>query len=534
MSGLAPALSDSLLRLLPPPPQADAALLQPVVTALCQALERGELGIDLEAPPPEGIAAEGWPELQLEALAAAGWLEEVIVRDGSWLRWRRWHGQLQQCLEQITSRSQQAHQPTPPAAGLQAVRRITEAAGLDAQQSAAVSALLQQRLVLLLGGPGTGKTSTVATMLRAALVLEPQLRVQLAAPTGKAAARLAEALAEALDPEQQRPCSTLHRLLEARGGGRFGRNARRPLELDLLVVDEVSMVDLPLMAALLAALPDEARLVLVGDPGQLPPVGTGAVLEELCRPDQRQRLGAAVVELSTTYRNNGAIAGIAAALRDTPPGAATSGNTVQALRPQLEQLSSHDNLHWLEAPVQLLPAAVLEALEEQQQRLAQLCRTLRWIGAEPHPEDSAALLSQLEQRIALSPVRQGPWGVEALHRALLGAAALAPLERWPLGTPVLNRRNRPEQELANGDTGVLVQRDGETWVLMGSGRLLHPARLAGAEPALALTVHKAQGSQYREVLLLAAPSRHSDARLLYTGLTRARERAVLVTPAGHP
>ena len=523
MSGLAAALSDSLLRLLPPPPEADAAVLPPLITALCQALERGELGIDLEAPPPEGIAAEGWPELQLQALAAAGWLEAVIVRDGPWLRWRRWHGQLQQCLEQITSRSGQQHQLAPTASGLKVVQALTAAAGLDTQQSAAVTALLQQRLVLLLGGPGTGKTSTVATMLRAALALEPQLRVQLAAPTGKAAARLAEALDDALDPEQQRPCSTLHRLLEARGGGRFGRNARQPLELDLLVVDEVSMVDLPLMAALLEALPDEARLVLVGDPGQLPPVGTGAVLEELCRPDQRQRLGAAVVELSTTYRNNGAIAAIAAALRQEQP-----------LRPQLERLGAGDNLQWLEAPTQQLPPEVLQALQEQQHQLAQLCRALRWHGAEPHPGDRAALLSQLEQRIALSPVRRGPWGVEALHRALLGAAAQAPLERWPLGTPVLNRRNRPEQELANGDTGVLVLRDGEPWVLMGSGRLLHPARLAGAEPALALTVHKAQGSQYREVLLLAAPSLHSDARLLYTGLTRARQRALLVTPADRP
>ena len=527
MSGLAPALSESLLRLLPPGPEADTAVLQQLITALCQALERGELGLNLNAPAPEGIAADDWPERPLQALEASGWLEQLIVRDGPWLRWRRWHGQLEQCLEQISRRSQEQRQPPAEAEALQSARAAAAAAGLDAQQSAAVIALLERQLVLLLGGPGTGKTSTVTAMLQAALELEPQLRVQLAAPTGKAAARLAEALT----PGLQRPCSTLHRLLEARGGGRFARNARRPLELDLLVVDEVSMVDLPLMAALLEALPPEARLVLVGDPGQLPPVGTGAVLEELCRPAQRRRLGPAVVELRTTYRNNGAIAAIAGALRQQQ---AAPGDPLTALQPQLAGLSTSDNLEWLEAPPQQLPAAVLEALQEQQRELARLCRALRWQGAEPHPHDSAALLRQLEQRIALSPVRQGPWGVQNLHRALLGPAALAPLEHWPIGTPVLNRRNRPEQELANGDTGVLVQRSGEPWVLMGSGRLLHPARLAGAEPALALTVHKAQGSQYREVLLLAAASRHSDARLLYTGLTRARQRAVLVTPAHQP
>ena len=527
MSGLAPALSESLLRLIPPGPQADTAALQQLITALCQALERGELGIQLTAPPPEGIAADEWPQRQLQALEASGWLEQLIVRDGPWLRWRRWHGQLEHCLEQLSHRALAQRQPPAEPAALEKARAAAAAAGLDPQQSAAVIALLQHQLVLLLGGPGTGKTSTVTAMLQAALELEPQLRVQLAAPTGKAAARLAEALT----PDLQRPCSTLHRLLEARGGGRFGRNARHPLVLDLLVVDEVSMVDLPLMAALLEALPPGAQLVLVGDPDQLPPVGTGAVLEELCRPEQRRQMGPAVVELRTTYRNHGAIAAVAGALRQQQAG---DGDPLTALQPQLAKLTAGDNLTWLEAPPQQLPAAVLEALQEQQRELARLCRALRWQGADPHPGDSAALLSQLEQRIALSPVRQGPWGVQNLHRTLLGPAALDPLERWPVGTPVLNRRNRPEQELANGDTGVLVQRSGEAWVLMGSGRLLHPARLEGAEPALALTVHKAQGSQYREVLLLAAPSRHSDARLLYTGLTRARQRALLVTPGHQP
>jgi len=134
----------------------------------------------------------------------------------------------------------------------------------------------------------------------------------------------------------------------------------------------------------------------------------------------------------------------------------------------------------------------------------------------------------------LSPVRQGPWGVEALHRALLGPLLQAPLQRWPLGTPVLNRQNRPEQGLANGDIGLLIEAGGERRVLMAGGRLLHPTRLGEAEPALALTVHKAQGSQYQQVLLLVPPSRHSDPRLLYTGLTRARQAVLLVTPEDAP
>jgi exodeoxyribonuclease V alpha subunit len=161
----------------------------------------------------------------------------------------------------------------------------------------------------------------------------------------------------------------------------------------------------------------------------------------------------------------------------------------------------------------------------------QLSLALRGQDSEVEPSGSATLLSELEQLIALSPLRQGPWGVAALHRALLGPAATGPLERWPLGTPVLNRRNHPEQNLANGEIGVLVERNGQRLVLMAGDRLLHPARLAGAEPALALTVHKAQGSQYGQVLLLVPPSRHGDPRLLYTGLTRARQAVLLVTPA---
>jgi len=296
------------------------------------------------------------------------------------------------------------------------------------------------------------------------------------------------------------------------------------------VVDEVSMVDLPLMQALLAALPDEARLLLVGDPGQLPPVGPGAVLLELCRPEALTALGPAAVELRTTYRNDGAIAALATALRSHSPQPA---DQLEVLRPLLRQLKSGDNVQWLEARERRLPAEALASLRRHQQRLAELAAALGVLdpqaGPEPHLAD--ALLAEHERLMLLSPIRQGPWGVEGVHRALLGMAMARPPREWPLGTPVLNRRNLPEQGLANGDIGVLVAgRGGGPLVLFPGGRLLHPARLAGAEPALALTVHKSQGSQYGEVLLLLPAGRHHDPRLLYTALTRARQRAVLITP----
>jgi exodeoxyribonuclease V alpha subunit len=358
---------------------------------------------------------------------------------------------------------------------------------------------------------------------------QPGSRIHLAAPTGKAAARLRAALANA---ELQLPCSTLHRLLESRGE-RFGRNRHHPLALDLLVVDEVSMVDLPLMEALLDALPASCRLVLVGDAGQLPPVGPGAVLLDLQAPERRRALGPAAITLRTTYRNNGTIAAVAAALRDGD----------QPLEPLLtgllEPLDPDANLAWIQARPWTLPAALLERLRQHQQQLEQRCRQ-----SDPNdPATAATLLAALDACLVLTPLRRGRWGVEAIHQALLGEAAGRSPQHWPLGTPVLCRHNLTELGLANGDVGLVVERPG---VPRGERRLLfntpgspqplwiHPAQLPDAEPALALTVHKAQGSEADEVWVLMPDTGRPQRRLLYTAITRARRQAQLITPLRVP
>jgi len=226
------------------------------------------------------------------------------------------------------------------------------------------------------------------------------------------------------------------------------------------------------------------------------------------------------------------------------------------LRTQLASLGPADNLVWQRHPADRLPGPALERLRHHQHRLQDLAEGIDWgpwaagAGGEgersPRPPASiAALLAELEACVLLSPVRQGAWGVEAVQRQLLGKAAGKAIQHWPLGTPVLCQRNLAEEGLANGDIGVLVERAGERLVLFpgpfpgqvgatpGASspgpRLFHPARLGAAEPALALTIHKSQGSQYQEVVLLVPPTRHWDPRLLYTGLTRARQRAWLIT-----
>ncbi|MCP9831525.1 exodeoxyribonuclease V subunit alpha [Synechococcus sp. HJ21-Hayes] len=545
MTSLAVALQETLPRL--GQCAAEPAVLE-LIAALASGLERGELELNLAGAPPEEISPEGWPSRHRQALAASPLValaeasecnpEAPLVLDGLQLRWRRWHVQLQTVLENLQARAQQPLTAAATDDQLQQALAHAASQGLDRRQQQAVQAVLCHSLVLLGGGPGTGKTSTVVQMLAAALRLQPQLRLHLAAPTGKAATRLGQAVvagASHLDADaaiaerlQQAPCSTLHRLLES-SGERFGRHQRHPLALDLLVVDEVSMVDLPLMQALLHALPPHGRLLLVGDPAQLPPVGPGAVLLELCKPQPLQALGEAAVELTTTYRNNGAIAAVAQALRPSPTQERLQLDSASLIT-QLQALGPNENLRWHTHSTNRLPQSVLARLREHQQTLAGLARELQWPEADSLPQNSEPLLAELEQCILLTPMRQGPWGVDSVHRQLLAERYGQPIQAWPLGTPVLNQRNLPEQGLANGDIGVLVDRNGERLVLFPSGRLLHPARLSQATPALALTIHKSQGSQYAEVLLLMPPTRHWDPRLLYTGLTRARSQALLVTP----
>jgi exodeoxyribonuclease V alpha subunit len=574
------ALQESLVEALP---RLYGVPADPVVNEAIAALTLALAAGELECPLPlawqqgQGTAGADGPDslarLQRSALVQAS--DSPLVLAGQRLAWRRWQQRLQQVLDALVGRAQApppawpaaAEEPVAdqPSGGKAAATKATLAAApasapLDDQQRRAVTAVLAKGLVLLEGGPGTGKTSTVAAMINAVQQHCPQARIHLAAPTGKAAARLGQAT------YGRQPCSTLHRLLAQRGD-RFLRNRHHPLRLDLLIVDEVSMVDLELMAALLEALPASCRLVLVGDSAQLPPVAPGAVLAALQRPAPRAALGETAVRLETTYRHAGAIASVAATLRqwggaDGPdaPTAPDAEALLELLRPQLEHLGEGDNLQWLEVPwtgwSASLPEPVRQRLQQHRLKLAELAQEaeLARVPRGPGAGDQAngnqeaaleALLAQRDRLLLLTPQRRGPWGVETLHRLLLGEAAADPA-RWPCGTPVICLRNRDDLGLANGDLGVVVgdspatgpdfsldsNREFQRWLIFGPdpSQRLHPAQLAGAvEPALALTVHKAQGSEAEEVIVLVPPGEPRDPRLLYTALTRARQRALLVT-----
>ncbi|WP_216918683.1 AAA family ATPase [Synechococcus sp. CCAP 1479/9] len=529
VAALALGLAEALPRLHGTPPD---PLVGELIAALTGALARGELELDLRGPRPAEVSEGPWPEGHRQALAASPLCSDPdgpLALDGDRLQWRRWQRQRRAVIEALIARAG-AVEPGADDEGPGSTAPDAAAPGaprsLDTRQRQAVAAVLRHGLVLLEGGPGTGKTSTVAAMIAAQRASQPDARVHLAAPTGKAAGRLRTATGGTL------PCTTLHRLLESRGD-RFGRHRGRPLDLDLLVVDEVSMVDLGLMGALLEALPSTCRLVLVGDPAQLPPIAPGAVLEDLQRPEHRRRLGDAAITLTTTYRNAGAIAAVAAALRQGLGAAAgpQDPDPIAAIRPLLQALESTDNLQWRPCSPRTLPAELLERLRRHQAELARLAGRCR-PGSE---QGCRALLAERDRLLVMAPQRQGRWGLEAIHRTLLGGRREGDLQDLPPGTPVLCRRNLPELDLANGDVGVLVGGPGPSArLLFGDGEgeplWIHPGQLGGAaEPALALTVHKAQGSEAEEVIVLLPSGAARDGRLLYTALTRARQRALLLS-----
>ncbi|QKT02661.1 exodeoxyribonuclease V subunit alpha [Ectothiorhodospiraceae bacterium 2226] len=408
----------------------------------------------------------------------------------------------------------------------------------DWQRVAAAVAALRP-LTVIAGGPGTGKTTTATAILALLAEHAPRrLRMAMAAPTGKAAARLAEAVRAArarLDcpapalAQIPEVALTLHRLLGLTGGGRPARyHAGNPLHLDVLVVDEASMIDLPLMARLLAALPPEARLVLLGDKDQLASVEAGVVLADVWQGAGEavsEPLAAALGEvgcpvpgaadapalrdslvlLRTSHRFTGASrVGRAAAAVQQGDAAAVSAALLDAPPPELAALAVEGYRAYLRAA---LPAEALDAFA----RFRVLCA-----------------------------VREGPRGLHALNEtvraALGGAGLLRGTGLWYAGRPVMITRNDYDQGLFNGDIGVTwSEPDGHLRVYFPADRGVRgvlPARLPPHETAYAMTVHKSQGSEFDRVALVL-PDQDGPLltrELLYTAITRAREHIDVYAP----
>lgn len=453
-----------------------------------------------------------------------------------------------------------------------ALARLFPAAD-DTRQRLAAAHAATRRLTVLTGGPGTGKTTTVARLLAvlhdAALPTSSSagttsgaaLRVALAAPTGKAAARLQEAVREvvagfpdAADRERVGApvATTLHRLLGFRPGSstRFRHDAHHHLPHDVVVVDETSMVALPLMARLLEALRPDARLVLVGDPDQLASVEAGAVLGDLVHRepvappatagvvvatadvalagspppavgevDDRAVLGNGVVRLRTVHRQDrdSEILPLAAAIR-----AGDAEATLALLR------AGHGTVQFLETPDDVPDEAVLATVRADAVAAGTLLVEAARAG------DARAALDALARHRVMVAHRRGPAGrgrwaaqVEAWVEEATGHHATD--SPWVAGRPLLVTTNDAEVGLYNGDTGVLVAEPGGVGVVAVFGDPRAPLRvrthrLPPVETVHAMTVHRAQGSQFERVTLVLPPATSPllTRELLYTAVTRAQ------------
>jgi exodeoxyribonuclease V alpha subunit len=431
------------------------------------------------------------------------------------------------------------------------------------------------RFAVVTGGPGTGKTTTVVRLLgllqSVALEQEAPLRIRLAAPTGKAAARLKASISGAISAlplsEQIRASipaevSTLHKLLGSRPDSRrFRHDRHHPLHADLVVVDEASMMDLEMTASLLDALRPEARLILLGDKDQLASVEAGAVLGNLCRgaeaghydADTRRWLMSHCGESLDDWAGDGtALAQQTVMLRHSHRFASASGIGQLARAVNTNDSDTIDRL-W-QAPPEDLSRLVLAA--DQFAPLEALCvegygQYLRLL-AETRPQSAdrvsgwaEAVLNGYEQFQLLCALRDGDSGVSGLNRRVAGALHQAGLisrsEGWYEGRPVIMTRNDYPLGLMNGDVGItlnVADRHAAPQLRVAfrlpDGRitLVLPSRLDGVESVYAMTVHKSQGSEFHHTaLVLPAAGQPVSRELLYTAITRARHRFTLIGTA---
>ncbi len=399
------------------------------------------------------------------------------------------------------------------------------------QQRAAAEAAVRGHLTVISGGPGTGKTTTVAKTL--ALLLDQRgsrrLSIALAAPTGKAAARLQEAISAARpglgidtagDELLPRAAFTLHRLLGLYGAGKPPRHdAHNPLPLDVLVVDEASMIDLALAAKLAAALRPEARLILLGDKDQLASVEAGAVLACLCAGLPRENV--VLLDKSWRFAAASGIGRIAPFIR-----AGDAEGTLEVLA------AGHDvDLTWMQRAA---PSDVVEAAIEGYRPLLDAVQ----LGTDPE-----AWLAALEGFRVLCATRGGPFGVEAINRGVLARLQARGLAsrgaRYHAGQPLMVTRNDYTLRLFNGDIGMVVpdEHASDGWVVVFATdaglRRISTSRMPATETVYAMTVHKSQGSEF-DAALVVLPQESSpilSRELLYTAVTRARRRAVIAATA---
>ncbi len=556
------------------------AVRGPLLGHVCVDLDTVADTVVVDRPDPEGSVELTWPDADswrsavaassLTRTAAAdhelarsaddavaeptGQVATPLVLDGSRLYLDRYWRYEQALVQAIVDRGTASDLDDPaddPGGGSVVLDRLLgpfDAARPDRQRDAAESAIAH-RLTVIAGGPGTGKTRTVAQLLAVleelALARGRPLDIRLAAPTGKAAARMTEAIIEQVGQADVRDevrdrlvgteAVTLHRLLGSNGRGGFRHDAEYPLPADVVVVDETSMVSLPLMAHLFAALRPEARVVLVGDPSQLASVEAGAVLGDLVgidgepadgeRGDDGARrsplhghpgIGLVVLDRVHRFEAGSPIASLAGQVR--------SGDADGVV--DLLAGSDPDQLRWID------PDDVA-ARDELSAEVVDHARRVITAARSGRAEEA---LAELTGHAVLSATRLGPTGVAAWNQLVERRLAADPgfdlSGAWYPGRPIIVTANDYLNQVSNGDVGVTVVHERPQVAFpTGDGvRVLDPSRLDRIETWWAMTIHKSQGSEFGHVVVVLPPppSPILTRELLYTAVTRARSRVTIL------
>ncbi len=570
------ALANTLRRLDPDTP--DDVLAAAALASL--AVAQGHAGFDPASPRQLVDADIAWPD-------ADGWMQQlsdsrfvatpaspideaqtaplVLERtsEGTGLLYLRRYREYERRLAMQLRRIASAVMPEP---GIEQIAPLFAMLFPDAHtgdhQARAAALAMRRALLLVTGGPGTGKTTTIARLLvlRIAQALHagtPPPRIALAAPTGRAAERMAESLRHAVAQMAEHgidaallaalpaQASTLHRLLGTiPDSPRFRHHADNPLPFDIVVVDEASMVDLPLMCKLTEAVADGAQLVLLGDPDQLPSVEAGDVLAAILAAAGAGDVLSAddALALQPLLGNSSPVG--AASSRDPTQSANTlHGHRVHLkhgwrqsealhLAPLAEAVRNGDSAEALS----LLRGGTLsnvhfhEGVDDPLQARPGLLAHWRTLATHTDPSQALRQANRLRLLTALREGPQGARGLNARIEAALSGRRIGTPPAWFPGRLLLITENSYRHGLFNGDVGIcLADADGTplAWFPGEAGdhvRAFHPAALPAHESAFAMTVHKAQGSEFDEVWLQLprADSRVLSRELLYTGLTRAR------------
>ena len=552
------ALLATLIRYYPPI-ESNEALID-IVNVLMDGLSRGDVYIDMKKIPENlELKYKDWPSYHMKALLESGWTKgdnSPIVLDGDLISWRRTHNEIVETIQKILLRNQPINNLSK-----ELPVRIDDKnlAHLNIQQKEAVNLVKSEQIILLSGGPGTGKTSTILQMLLQALTRNPTLDIAMAAPTGKAAKKLKDTIQAGIedfdDPLKDKlsniPSKTLHKWLEASPNG-FRRNSQRLLKLDLIVIDEMSMVDLPTINGLLDALTKSCQIILVGDPDQLLPIGSGGIWQILQEKKTKTHFHANSVKLTKSYRNKGDIALLRNTLKDK--GVDAFWHLLSTKEDSTNTLKYLSSLKSVPDPV----ARTLVSYRKKLKKLTENCINYipdeAWQSSMVEVEQSVEILKLfkfIDNLLILCPQRYGPWGVNKIHEFLLGKRFEKEVHKWVEGTPIMAKSNQPEIGLANGDVGIIIGNGEKRRFLFNVfseeqrlvTRLINPSRLNRYDAAYAMTIHKAQGSEADQVLLLwpttsKVPEEKTfnkfysddyEKRMLYTAITRAKKQLLVIT-----